>query len=172
MLKTGLVSLLIGLTLSWSIQAATTLYLDDRLDLLVLDGKKVAPSLLRGAGSLELESGLHQLVVRIESPQNSSPQATAAEIITVDTQRIRRLHFTLTPGSGTDTSLPQIGLRNEKGHPVDVVRDRLQHAHADIADCMELATLQYNRSQGIAAREIFAQGQHPLNCPTPTSLQK
>jgi uncharacterized protein YccT (UPF0319 family) len=33
---------------------------------LVLDGKKVSSSLLRGAESIELENGVHQVVFRVE----------------------------------------------------------------------------------------------------------
>jgi len=45
---------------------ATTLRLATEIDLLILDGKKVSSSLLRGAGSIELENGPHQLVFRVE----------------------------------------------------------------------------------------------------------
>jgi len=45
---------------------ATTLRLATEIDLLILDGKKVSSSLLRGAGSIVLENGPHQLVFRVE----------------------------------------------------------------------------------------------------------
>lgn len=47
---------------------ATTLRLSNDVDLLVLDGKKVSSSLLRGAESIELENGVHQVVFRVEKP--------------------------------------------------------------------------------------------------------
>ena len=48
------------------IRFATTLRLSTDVDLLVLDGKKVSSSLLRGADSIELDNGPHQLVFRVE----------------------------------------------------------------------------------------------------------
>jgi uncharacterized protein YccT (UPF0319 family) len=45
---------------------ATSLRLSGDIDLLVLDGKKVSSSLLRGAESIELENGVHQVVFRVE----------------------------------------------------------------------------------------------------------
>ena len=48
------------------IRFATTLRLSTDVDLLVLDGKKVSSSLLRGSDSIELDNGPHQLVFRVE----------------------------------------------------------------------------------------------------------
>lgn len=45
---------------------ATTLKLAPEIDLLVLDGRKISGSLLRGAEGLELERGEHQLLFRVE----------------------------------------------------------------------------------------------------------
>lgn len=51
-MKTGIVTTLIALCLPVSV-FATTLRLSTDVDLLVLDGKKVSSSLLRGADSIE-----------------------------------------------------------------------------------------------------------------------
>lgn len=64
-MKTGIVTTLIALCLPVSV-FATTLRLSTDVDLLVLDGKKVSSSLLRGADSIELDNGPHQLVFRVE----------------------------------------------------------------------------------------------------------
>lgn len=64
-MKAGTLTLLIALCLPISV-SATTLRLSSEVDLLVLDGKKVSSSLLRGADSIELENGPHQLVFRVE----------------------------------------------------------------------------------------------------------
>ena len=61
-MKTGIVTTLIALCLPVSV-FATTLRLSTDVDLLVLDGKKVSSSLLRGADSIELDNGPHQLAV-------------------------------------------------------------------------------------------------------------
>ncbi len=64
-MKTGIVTPLIALCLPVSV-FATTLRRSTDVDLLVLDGKKVSSSLLRGADSIELDHGPHQLVFRVE----------------------------------------------------------------------------------------------------------
>ena len=64
-MKAGTLTLLIALCLPISV-SATTLRLSSEVDLLVLDGKKVSSSLLRGADSIELENGPHQLVFCVE----------------------------------------------------------------------------------------------------------
>ena len=64
-MKTGTVTLMIALCLPVTV-FATTLRLSTDIDLLVLDGKRVSSSLLRGADSIELDNGPHQLVFRVE----------------------------------------------------------------------------------------------------------
>ncbi len=49
-------------SLAWG----TTLRLSGEIDLLVLDGKRVSSSLLKGADSIEIDNGPHQLVLRVE----------------------------------------------------------------------------------------------------------
>lgn len=58
---TGLLALLVAANLQ-----ATTLKLSADIDLLVLDGRKISGSLLKGADGLELERGEHQLLFRVE----------------------------------------------------------------------------------------------------------
>ena len=60
---TGLLLLLVSATCH-----AITLKLDPQIDLLVLDGRKISGSLLKGADSLELERGQHQFLFRVEKP--------------------------------------------------------------------------------------------------------
>lgn len=64
-MKTGIITMLFVLYLPVT-AFATTLRLSNDIDLLVLDGKKVSSSLLRGADSIELDNGPHQLVFRVE----------------------------------------------------------------------------------------------------------
>ncbi len=63
-MKTGALTTFLALCLPVTV-FATTLRLSNEVDLLVLDGKKVSSSLLRGAESIELENGPHQLVFRV-----------------------------------------------------------------------------------------------------------
>ncbi|THD32044.1 DUF2057 family protein, partial [Pantoea sp. R102] len=60
---TGLLLLLVSATCH-----AITLKLDPQIDLLVLDGRKISGSLLKGADSLELERGQHQFLFRVDKP--------------------------------------------------------------------------------------------------------
>ncbi|CAI6160633.1 hypothetical protein DJICPGNB_02610 [Escherichia coli] len=64
-MKTPAMAIPITLCLPVSV-FATTLRLSTDVDLLVLDGKKVSSSLQRGADSIELDNGPHQLVFRVE----------------------------------------------------------------------------------------------------------
>ena len=54
------------LSISISMPAvATTLKLSPDIDLLVVDGKKMTGALLKGADSLELDGGQHQLLFKV-----------------------------------------------------------------------------------------------------------
>lgn len=64
-MKTGTVTVILALCLPVTV-LATTLRLSNDIDLLVLDGKKVSSSLLRGADSIQLDNGPHQIVFRVE----------------------------------------------------------------------------------------------------------
>lgn len=64
-MKAGLATAVIALVMPVCV-FATTLRLSSDIDLLVLDGKKVSSSLLRGADSIELDNGPHQVVFRVE----------------------------------------------------------------------------------------------------------
>lgn len=66
-MKTGALATFLALCLPVTV-FATTLRLSNEVDLLVLDGKKVSSSLLRGAESIELENGPHQLVSGWKKP--------------------------------------------------------------------------------------------------------
>jgi uncharacterized protein YccT (UPF0319 family) len=59
----GLFSLLLSVS-----AAATTLKLSPYIDLLAVDGKKMTGSLLKGADSLELDGGQHQLLFKVTKP--------------------------------------------------------------------------------------------------------
>lgn len=71
-MKTGALATFLALCLPVTV-FATTLRLSNEVDLLVLDGKKVSSSLLRGAESIELENGPHQLVFRVEKKPSACP---------------------------------------------------------------------------------------------------
>lgn len=98
-MKTGIVTTLIALCLPVSV-FATTLRLSTDVDLLVLDGKKVSSSLLRGADSIELDNGPHQLVFRVEKTihlSNSEERLYISPplVVSFNTQLINQVNFRL-----------------------------------------------------------------------------
>ncbi|MEW7311577.1 DUF2057 family protein [Buttiauxella gaviniae] len=79
---------------------ATTLRLSTDIDLLILDGKKVSSSLLRGADSLELDNGPHQLVFRVEKNIRTSTREqrlyiSPPLIVSFDTKDVSQVNFNL-----------------------------------------------------------------------------
>jgi len=154
---TGLLTLLVSASCS-----AITLKLDPQIDLLVLDGRKISGSLLKGADSLELDRGQHQFLFRVEQQRKGQKESVVsyqslpmivtftavARTITIrlpalETKR-ERYHF--------DRSL-NFQLVDEKGHEIISVRD---HLPATPAAEMEKAMLNYNRTRQVASVPRFA----------------
>lgn len=154
---TGLTVLLVSATCQ-----AITLKLDPQIDLLVLDGRKISGSLLKGADSLELERGQHQFLFRVEQLRDAHKDASlryqsAPMIVTFNAQvktitirlpalenRRERHHF--------DRTL-NFQLVDERGQEIDIRRDRLPlSAESD----MEKAMILYNRNGQVASVPHFA----------------
>lgn len=79
---------------------ATTLRLSPDVDLLVLDGKKVSSSLLKGADSIELDNGPHQMVFRVEKSIRAASRdrrlyISAPLVVSFDTQAIGQVNINL-----------------------------------------------------------------------------
>lgn len=79
---------------------ATTLRLSTEIDLLVLDGKKVSSSLLRGADSIELDNGPHQLVFRVEKNIRTNTREQRLYIspplvVSFDTKEVSQVNFNI-----------------------------------------------------------------------------
>ncbi|HBV92563.1 MAG TPA: hypothetical protein DEF80_16460 [Pantoea sp.] len=154
---TGLLTLLVSASCS-----AITLKLDPQIDMLVLDGRKISGSFLKGADSLELDSGQHQFLFRVEQQRKGQKESViayqsapmivtftaVAKTITIrlpalETKR-ERYHF--------DRSL-NFQLVDEKGNEITSVRD---HLPATATADMEKAMLNYNRTHQIASVPRFA----------------
>ncbi|MGD9424343.1 DUF2057 family protein [Pantoea sp. NSTU24] len=165
---TGLLALLVSASCS-----AITLKLDPQIDLLVLDGRKISGSLLKGADSLELERGQHQFLFRVEQQYKghkdhltawqSLPMivtfTAAAKTLTIrlpalETKR-ERVHF--------DRNM-NFQLVDEKGVEISSARD---HLPAMALPDMEKAMLNYNRTRQIASVPRFAH----VAADTPSSVQ-
>lgn len=82
------------LSLSLSLSAtATTLKLSPDIDLMMVDGKKMTGSLLKGADSLELDDGQHQLLFKVtksvrKDPQTQTPYVSSPLIVVFDSQNV------------------------------------------------------------------------------------
>jgi len=80
--------------------AATTLHLSGDIDLLVLDGIRVSGSFLRGADSIELDNGPHQVVFRVEknlvtASRDRRLYVSPPLVMTFDTRNITQVNFSL-----------------------------------------------------------------------------
>jgi len=154
---TGLIVLLVSATCQ-----AITLKLDPQIDLLVLDGRKISGSLLKGADSLELERGQHQFLFRVEQLRDAHKDASlryqsVPMIVTFNAQvktiairlpalenRRERHHF--------DRTL-NFQLVDERGVEIDCKRDRLP---VSAENDMEKAMILYNRNGQAASVPHFA----------------
>lgn len=79
--------------------AATTLKLSPDIDLLVVDGKKMTGSLLKGADSLELDGGQHQLLFKVtktvRAGQHTQAYASLPLVASFNTQKISQVAIEL-----------------------------------------------------------------------------
>lgn len=145
--------------------AATTLKLHQDIELLAVDGQKVSSSLLKGADSLELDNGQHQLLFRVvkvvsapgsEKQTYSSPLLLAAfnmrnqDIITIllpalDTPKARE-HFDLNA---------QYQLVDNSNTPISARLDKLELSHDDLALRLEPILAQYNAANKSASVTAF-----------------
>lgn len=157
---TGVLALLVATTVP-----ATTLKLAPDIDLLVLDGRKISGSLLKGAEGLELEQGQHQVLFRVEKSlkkdaQMATPWMSVPLIVTFTTQA-KSVTITLPPlattaqGKSFDKH-PEFQLLNEHGAVIESQQDRLL---AKVGSNYEQAMMMYNLKGNVASVPRFAQAQ-------------
>ncbi|MBJ3589977.1 DUF2057 family protein [Salmonella enterica subsp. enterica serovar Saintpaul] len=164
-MKTGIVTALLALCLPVTV-LATSLRLSNDIDLLVLDGKKVSSSLLRGADSIELENGPHQLVFRVEktirlSSHEERLYISPPLVISFNTQLVSQVNFHL-PRLGNERdathfdSAPRVELLDGDSMPIPVKLDILTiTSTAKIID-YEHETERYNKASRHASLPQFA----------------
>lgn len=164
-MKTGTVTLMLALCLPVTV-FATTLRLSNDIDLLVLDGKKVSSSLLRGADSIELDNGPHQIVFRVEktirlSGHDDQLYISPPLVISFDTQRVNQVNFQL-PRLESDReashfdAAPRLELLDGNAVPIPVKLDILAiTSKAKIID-FEAETERYNKAAKRASLPQFA----------------
>ncbi|NIF32471.1 DUF2057 family protein [Enterobacter sp. Cy-643] len=144
-------------TLVWG----TTLRLSADVDLLVLDGKRVSSSLLKGADSIEIDNGPHQLVLRVEkklaSARNRSYGVFQPLVISFDTKEIDQVNIVL-PLKDTNRSVTsfQIKLLDGQAHPIPIRTDILEIKSDPTGTDYEEETQRYNKSGKKASMPGFA----------------
>ncbi len=160
----GIIALLIAASCQ-----ATTLKLAPEIELLVLDGRKISGSLLKGAEGLELERGEHQFLFRVEKTTGSNrPYVSAPMIATFNAQtqavtiRLPALqnHHDVKKFERT----PDFQLVDEQGNEIASKRDRLLSGHDSD---LEQAMIAYNRTGKIASVPRFAQPHAAASVATP-----
>ncbi len=145
---------------------ATTLRLSSDVDLLVLDGKKVSSSLLRGAESIELENGVHQVVFRVEKNvgagnHDSRLFISAPLIATFDTQRVSQVNFnfpTIDTQKAADmfNATPHLALLDGNATPIPVKLDILEISANPKSIDYEREVEQYNKAGKYTSLSRFA----------------
>jgi uncharacterized protein YccT (UPF0319 family) len=145
-------------TLVWG----TTLRLSAEVDLLVLDGKRVSSSLLKGADSIEIDNGPHQLVLKLEKrfsppPRGRFPGLSSPLIISFDTKEIDQVNIVLSPKDAVHpVTSPQIRLLDGHAQPVPVRTDSLNTKPESTGKDYEEETQRYNKSGKKASMPEFA----------------
>ncbi|WP_437609051.1 DUF2057 family protein [Erwinia sp. V71] len=151
----GIIALLIAASCQ-----ATTLKLAPEIELLVLDGRKISGSLLKGAEGLELERGEHQFLFRIEKTVGSSNrQYVSAPMIATFNAQTQAVTIRL-PALQNHSDVkkfertPDFQLIDEQGNEIASRRDRLLNGHESD---LEQAMITYNRTGKVASVPRFAQ---------------
>lgn len=164
-MKTGIAWAVVALIMPVCV-FATTLRLTTDIDLLVLDGKKVSSSLLRGADSIELDNGPHQLVFRVEktirlADDEQQVYISPPLVVSFNTQRISQVNFRLPRLETEKESLafdasPRIELVDGDSMPIPVKLDILALTKRPKGTDYEADTETYNRASRRASLPQFA----------------
>ena len=161
LMLSGLIALLVAASCN-----ATTLKLAPEIDLLVLDGRKISGSLLKGAEGLELERGEQQFLFRVVKPLDKDRHHAVREYVSVPliatftaqaksvTIRLPALQ-TLHDARRFDKTA-DFQLVDEQGNEITSRRDRLL---TDRNSDLEQAMIAYNRNGQVASVPRFAQPQ-------------
>ena len=164
-MKTGIAWAVVALIMPVCV-FATTLRLSTDIDLLVLDGKKVSSSLLRGADSIELDNGPHQVVFRVEktirlADNEQQVYISPPLVASFNTQLISQVNFRLPRLETEKESLafdasPRIELVDGDSMPIPVKLDILALTKRSKGTDYEADTETYNRASRRASLPQFA----------------
>lgn len=150
---TGLLLLLVSASCQ-----AITLKLDPEIELLVLDGRKISGSLLKGAGSLELDRGQHQFLFRVEKPGADAAHFQSVPMIvtfsaSAHSVAIRLPALTNRRERTTFDKTLNFQLIDERGIEITSLRDHLPKPGDND---FEKAMVNYNRDAHAASVPRFA----------------
>ncbi|MEH0873307.1 DUF2057 family protein [Pectobacterium cacticida] len=145
--------------------AATTLKLNQKINLLMVDGQKISGSLLKGADSLELGNGQHQLLFNVVDTTDDKTGVPTSYfpstfIATFSTEHITSVSFKL-PSLQTRqerrrfAAHPQYQLFDEKNRLIPVRTDSFVIADDERCD-LEQKMAEYNAAAKGAAVARFA----------------
>ena len=144
--------------------SATSLKLSPDVDVLVIDGKQMSGAILKGADSLELDGGQHQILFQVSKnlragliPMYHSP----ALIVTFNAKSSRSVSFVL-PKLSNETEAAQFNkqmnyqLVDDQGRQIPTQRDVLNMFNAERLADAEKLMMTYNLSGARAAVPAFA----------------
>lgn len=145
---------------------ATTLRLSTDIDLLVLDGKKVSSFLLKGADSIELDNGPHQLVFRVEKNVRANVHEqrlyiSAPLVVSFNTKEISQVNFNLPhidneKDAGIFDNAPHLQLLDGSAAALPIKLDVLAVKMTQQGIDYENDTQRYNKAGEIASMPQFA----------------
>ncbi|KQN47844.1 hypothetical protein ASE93_11225 [Serratia sp. Leaf50] len=145
---------------------ALSLKLSPEVDLLVVDGRQVSGPILKGADSLELDAGQHQILFQITknlpaSVETSNVYHSPPIIVAFNAKSLHSVSISLpaltSAQEGRDFSKNMnIALIDEKGNKVDYRQDRLSGINIKSVQNFEAAMTQYNLSGQTASVPAFA----------------
>ena len=141
--------------------AAATLALTPEMDVLVVDGKKVAGSPLKGANQLTLAAGQHQLLFRVTKVlrsgardqylYHSSPQIAAFEVPAQGALRVALPRLEHDGDGKRFDATPDYQIVDENKQPLPVRRDTLQIPGLSLGADLEKAMAEYNGADQAAS---------------------
>ncbi|MFU2316836.1 YccT family protein [Rahnella sp. PCH160] len=149
--------------------SATSLKLSADVDVLVIDGKQMSGAILKGADSLELDGGQHQILFQVSknlhpaAAQNALIYHSPALIVTFNAKGSRAVSFVL-PQLSNEKDTAQFSqqmnyqLVDDQGNTLATQRDVLNLFNPGNTAGAEKLMMTYNLSGGRAAVPSFARG--------------
>jgi len=163
-MKTGLITASLLVVNLLTPAYATSLQLSTEIDVLVVDGKEMSGPILKGADSLELDGGIHQVLFQVNkyiSTGANQGQRLSSQpmIVSFNAKSLKTVTISL-PDLNNDYDNMQFNtkmnfrLLDENGHVVNDQRDRLKVSivNTDIEQVMR----NYNLSAQSASIAAFA----------------